>query len=51
VNLLSISFGKLGKAEDIKHDTPDALTGGIYGEVVEIMRRPRSKGASPPESV
>jgi hypothetical protein len=42
---------KLGKAEDIEHDAADALAGGIYGEVVEIMRRPRLKSASPPESV
>jgi hypothetical protein len=31
---------KLGKAEDIEHDTPEVVAGGIYGEVVEIMRRP-----------
>jgi hypothetical protein len=31
---------KLGKAEDIEHETPDVVAGGIYGEVVEIMRRP-----------
>ncbi len=31
---------KLGKAEDIEHDTPDVVAGGIYGELVEIMRRP-----------
>lgn len=24
---------KLGKAEDIAHDTPDDVTGGLYGEV------------------
>jgi hypothetical protein len=30
---------KLGKAEDIQHDTPDDVAGGIYGEVVEILRR------------
>ena len=30
---------KLGKAEDIEHDTPDDVAGGIYGEVVEIMKR------------
>ena len=30
---------KLGKAEDIEHDTPDVVAGGLYGEVVEIMRR------------
>jgi hypothetical protein len=31
---------KLRKAEDIELDTPDVVAGGIYGEVVEIMRRP-----------
>ena len=31
---------KLGKADDIEHDTPDDVAGGIYGEVVEIMKRP-----------
>jgi hypothetical protein len=31
---------KLGKAEDIEHDTPDDVAGGEYGEVVEIMKRP-----------
>ena len=57
MTLLSISFAldEVGPvvrmAEDIEHDTADTLAGGIYGEVVEIMRRPRSKGASPPESV
>ena len=30
---------KLGKADDIEHDTPDDVAGGIYGEVVEIMKR------------
>lgn len=30
---------KLGKAEDIEHDTPDDLAGGLYGEVQEFMRR------------
>ena len=33
---------KLGKAEDIEHDSPDDLAGGLYGEVVQIMRRPVS---------
>jgi len=33
---------KLGKAEDIEHDAPDDLAGGLYGEVVQIMRRPVS---------
>ncbi len=31
---------KLGKAEDIEHQAPDDLTGGIYEEVVEFMKRP-----------
>jgi hypothetical protein len=31
---------KLGKAEDIEHDTPEAVASGIHGEVVEITRRP-----------
>ena len=35
---------KLGKAEDIEHDTPDDLAGGIYGSVVEFMKRPILKG-------
>ncbi len=35
---------KLGKAEDIEHDSPDVVAGGIYGEVVEIMRRPSGTG-------
>jgi len=32
---------KLGKAEDIEHDSPEDVGGGIYGEVVQFMRRPR----------
>jgi hypothetical protein len=30
---------KLGKAEDIEHDTPDVVAGGVYGDVARIMRR------------
>ena len=30
---------KLGRSEDIEHDTPDVVAGGIYGEVVQLMRR------------
>jgi hypothetical protein len=30
---------KLGGGVDIEHDTPDAVAGGIYGEVVEVMKR------------
>jgi hypothetical protein len=35
---------KLGRAEDIEHDTPDDVAGGLYGEVVQFMRRPLPKG-------
>jgi hypothetical protein len=31
---------KLGGAEDIEHDTPNDVAGGVYGEVVQFMRRP-----------
>lgn len=31
---------KLGKDRDIEHDTPDDVAGGVYGEVMQIMRRP-----------
>jgi hypothetical protein len=31
---------KLGRSEDIEHDTPDDIAGGIYGEVVLFMKRP-----------
>lgn len=34
--------GKLGGAEDVEHDTPDDVTGGVYGEVVQFMRRATS---------
>jgi hypothetical protein len=33
---------KLGPAEDIEHDTPVAVAGGIYGEIAQFMRRPTS---------
>jgi hypothetical protein len=33
---------KLGEVEDIEHDTPHDVAGGIYGEVVQIMKRQRS---------
>lgn len=35
---------KLGKGEDIEHDSPDDVAGGVYGEVVAFMRRPVGKG-------
>jgi hypothetical protein len=30
---------KLGKSVDIEHDTPDVVAGGLYGEVVQFMKR------------
>ncbi|MCG8587287.1 MAG: hypothetical protein MI757_21490 [Pirellulales bacterium] len=33
---------KLGKAEDIEHDSANDVAGGLYGEVVEFMKRPVS---------
>ena len=32
---------KLGRAEDIEHQTPEDVAGGLYGEIHEFMRRPR----------
>jgi hypothetical protein len=32
---------KLGRMEDIEHDSPDDVAGGIYGEVVQFMKRPK----------
>jgi hypothetical protein len=31
---------KLGKAVDIEHDTPEGVTGPVYGAVVKFLRRP-----------
>jgi hypothetical protein len=31
---------KLGKGEDIEHDSPDDVAGGIYGDVALYMMRP-----------
>ncbi|MDA0833230.1 MAG: hypothetical protein O2955_06765 [Planctomycetota bacterium] len=31
---------KLGREEDIEHDSPEDIAGGIYGEVVQFMKRP-----------
>jgi len=31
---------KLGKREDVEHDSPEDVAGGIYGEVVQFMKRP-----------
>ena len=36
---------KLGKAEDIEYDCPDDVAGGLYGEVVQFMRRARPNAA------
>jgi hypothetical protein len=33
---------KLGRSEDIEHDSPDDVAGGVYGELVQFMKRPRS---------
>ena len=30
---------KLGRDVDIEHETPDDVAGGIYGEVVQVMKR------------
>ena len=30
---------KLGKAEDVEHDSPADLSGGVYAEVVLVMKR------------
>ena len=30
---------KLGRSVDIEHDSPDVVAGGVYGEVMQIMKR------------
>ena len=30
---------KLGRLEDIEHETPDDVAGGVYGEVAQFMKR------------
>jgi hypothetical protein len=30
---------KLGKTEDIEHDSPEVVAGGIYGDLVQFMKR------------
>lgn len=37
---------KLGRSEDIEHETPDDLAGGVYGELHQFMRRPIRPGQS-----
>jgi hypothetical protein len=34
---------KLGRSEDIEHDTPDDVAGGVYGEVAQFMKRLRTE--------
>lgn len=36
---------KLGRSEDIEHDAPEDLAGGVYGQVHQYMRRPIPSGA------
>lgn len=36
---------KLGKAENIEHDSPEDVAGGICGEVLQFMRRPLANHA------
>jgi hypothetical protein len=36
---------KLGRMEDIEHDTPDDVAGGVYGAVVAIMKRPSGQSS------
>jgi hypothetical protein len=31
---------KLGRSEDIEHDTPHDVAGGIYGDILRFMKRP-----------
>jgi len=31
---------KLGKGEDIEHDKPEDVGGGLYGEVMKVMKKP-----------
>jgi hypothetical protein len=38
---------KLGKGQDIEHDTPDDVAGGVYGEVMQVMRRLLAPVAGP----
>jgi hypothetical protein len=33
---------KLGRDVDIEHDSPDNVAGGVYGEVVQLMKRPQA---------
>ena len=33
---------KLGRGEDIEHDSPDDVAAGVYGAVLGVMKRPIS---------
>jgi len=37
---------KLGPSIDIEHDTPEAVAGGVYGEVVAILSRKRASDSA-----
>lgn len=39
---------KLGDEEDIEHDTPEAISGGIYGRPLVFMKRPSLPPATQP---
>jgi len=36
---------KLGASEDIEHEQPEDVAGGIYGQVVMFMKRPVSRAS------
>lgn len=36
---------KLGKGIDIEHASPDVVAGGLYGQVMQIMKRPAGPGS------
>jgi hypothetical protein len=36
---------KLGRREDIEHDTAEAVAGGVYGEVFRFLKRPAPPAA------
>jgi hypothetical protein len=39
---------KLGAAEDVEHDKQDDMAGGLYGEVVQWMKRPAPEQGGAP---
>ena len=34
---------KLGQGVDIEHDDPDDVSGGVYGELAQVMKRPAKR--------